>query len=86
MANVPSQVAQLLEKAQHDADFRKKLLEDPAAVASENGVSVPDGIKFTFLEESANERYIVLPPLVGEELTEAELDAVAGGCLTWSGN
>jgi len=85
MSNVPPQVAQLLERAQHDADFRKKLIADPAAVARENGVKVPDGIKFNFLEERPGERYIVLPPLVGDELSPAELDAVAGGCVTWSG-
>jgi hypothetical protein len=45
-------------------------------------VSLPAGVRLTVLEETATHRYLVLPPdpLRPEgQLSEEELDAVAGG-------
>ena len=74
--------ALLIEKAWKDEAFRRALLEDPkATLERELGVRVPEGYSLTVLEESATDRYLVLPlaPGRGGELSDAELEAVAGG-------
>ena len=72
----------LLEKAAQDANFRAKLISNTKAViAEETGAQLPDNLKITVLEESANQYYLVLPleAQESEELSEEALEAVAGG-------
>jgi hypothetical protein len=68
----------VLSKAQKDADFRKKLVSDPRGVLRAAGLKIPDSMQVKVVEDSANSRTLVLPPPAGE-LSEAELEAVAGG-------
>ena len=69
---------QILSKAGEDNDFRAHLIADPkAAIASEVGTVVPDGFDVVVHEDSATTAHLVLPP--SPELTEAELESVAGG-------
>ena len=73
--------AKLFEKAQTDQAFRKRLLADPkATVSGELGVPIPDGITIRVIEDDSATVTFVLPPNAAtEELSDAELDAVAGG-------
>jgi hypothetical protein len=75
--------ARLLDKALKDAAFRRALVEDPrGTLERELGVTVPDGVGLTVLQETPTARYLVLPlaPSRGDGmLTDAELEAVAGG-------
>jgi hypothetical protein len=79
----------LVEKAAKDAGFRRALTADPrGTLERELGVAVPAGVSLTVVEESPTERYLVLPPApTGREaeLSERELEAVAGGFgpATW---
>ena len=43
------------------------------------GVGVPDGVTVKFVEDSATVRHLVIPAPEGAELTDADLDKVAGG-------
>ena len=71
---------QILTKAAADGDFRTRLLTDPrAAVSAETGVTVPEGFNVVVHEDSATTAHLVLPP--SPELTEVELEMVAGGNL-----
>ncbi len=72
----------ILSRAEEDGEFRALLIADPkAAIASEVGTAIPDGFDIVVHEDSATTAHLVLPP--SPELTEAELEAVAGGGDNW---
>ena len=73
----------ILSKAAEDGDFRARLIADPkAAISSEIGADIPEVFNVAVHEDSATTAHLVLPP--SPVLTEAELEAVAGG-TTWGG-
>ena len=68
----------ILSKAEEDGDFRARLIADPkAAISAEIGAAIPDGFDVAVHEDSATTAHLVLPP--SPALTDAELEAVAGG-------
>ena len=74
---------QLIEKAMKNESFRKQLIKNPgAAIEAETGMKIPEMIKIHVLEEDYQSFYIILPAQKREsedELTDAELEHVAGG-------
>jgi hypothetical protein len=75
----------LINRSLQDEDFRQRLLAEPrAAIEQELGIRVPESIEVRVVEESADTIYLVLPsasPLgQGVELSDQELEALAGGC------
>ena len=79
---------QLIEKAMKDESFRKQLIENPgAAIEAVLERKIPESIKINVLEEDANTVYLILPQVSNQnsemELTDAELNAVAGGAWSW---
>ncbi|WP_456426420.1 NHLP leader peptide family RiPP precursor [Rhodocaloribacter sp.] len=82
---------QVTQKAMEDANFRQRLLEDPkGTLETEYGISIPNEADIKVFQETPQSHYFVLPPRPiqdGDELTEDELEAVAGGWyvnLLWS--
>lgn len=75
----------LLDKAT-DTEFRQALLADPARVLTETyGLNFPNDIKVVVHTEDANNLHLVLPMVESEvELTDEELDGVAGGYLDYT--
>lgn len=73
----------LVDKATSDPEFRAKLVADPKEALNEAfGVTLPAGLTVTVLEETADQRYIVLP---STEVSEDELADVSGGTsIGWS--
>ena len=74
----------LVQRSLQDVAFRQMLLDDPkAAVEQELGSQLPEGVEVRVVEESQQTIYLVLPSAtaVGEggEVSDRELDAVAGG-------
>ena len=75
----------LVQRSLQDDAFRQRLIEDPkAAVEDEIGTRLPEEVRVVAVEETAQTIYLVLPsssPLGegGEELSDRELEAVAGG-------
>ena len=77
----------LIERSIDDEELRRRLLADPkATVEQELGARLPEGIEIRAVEETPEVVYLVLPPstratqqAVGGELSDRELEAVAGG-------
>ena len=70
----------LVQKAQDDPDFRQRLLDNPRQVVEEHlGGEVPDYMEINVVEETPTRVYIVLPPETQRELSDEDLDSVAGG-------
>ncbi len=63
--------------ATRDSEFRKLCLEDPReAVRQVTGMELSPDVKLRFVEDE----YIVqLPPVAGSELSDEQLESVAGG-------
>lgn len=54
---------QVLTRAAEDSDFRARLIADPkAAISSEMGMDVPDGLDRVVHEDNATTTHLVLPP------------------------
>ena len=80
----------LVERSLQDDAFRQRLLADPkAAVEEELGIQLPAEVQIRVVEETADTIYLALPSASpageGGELSDRELDAVAGGDGTYSG-
>ena len=75
----------LIERSLQDESFRQRLLDDPkGTIEQELETQLRESIEVRVVEESAETIYLVLPsasPLGGEgdELSDQELKAVAGG-------
>ena len=70
--------AELIARVAEDEDFRARLLENPKEVIQEAvGVAIPDDFTILVHEENSMAAHIVLPP--SGQLTEADLELVAGG-------
>ena len=71
----------LIKKAWADSEFKKQLLSNPkAAIEKEIGESLPENFVVKAVEETSNTAYIRIPRNP-EELSDSEMDNVAGGCF-----
>jgi Nitrile hydratase, alpha chain len=82
----------LVQRSIEEESFRQRLIEDPkGAVEDELGTRLPEEVRVVTVEETADTIYLVLPstPIAGTEgveLSDRELESVAGGLATESGN
>jgi hypothetical protein len=68
--------------AASNPDYRKTLLKDPKGLlAKQMQQDLPDNLKVTVVEETADTFYLVAPyvPAAGDELSDDDLEKVAGG-------
>lgn len=75
---------QVIAQALIDPTFRDRLMADPKAVMAEKGLEIPADIQINVVKETSNTYYLVLPALELPQsgpgsLTDAQLEAVAGG-------
>lgn len=71
-------IAEIRERADSDAVFRARLVEDPSAAVSDIlGMSVPETVRFTVHQETSTDIHLVIP--VTANLDDADLELVAGG-------
>ena len=78
--------AELIARVEDDEDFRAFLLENPkAAIQQATGIDIPEDFTIRVYEEDNMTAHLVLPP--SDQLTEADLEVVAGGdswgCSGW---
>jgi len=69
----------IVAKAWRDPAFKAKLLADPQAILKDAGVAVPAGVTVKVVENSASLFHLVLPPKPTGEISDEDLDRVAGG-------
>jgi hypothetical protein len=84
--------AKIVKKTWENAVFKKELLANPKSVLERElqsiqpGVKLPASINVKVVEETADTIYLVLPrnpkEALGKELSDSELEAVAGGTIT----
>ena len=70
--------------ANKNADYRKALLSNPKDIVERQlGTDLPESLKVAVVEDTPDTLHIVLPhvPGEGEELSDADLEMVAGGFL-----
>jgi hypothetical protein len=75
---------QIAKRASEKEDFRAALLSDPKkALENEFGVVIPDTLKIEVHLETKNTLHLIVPEQDTLELTDDQLDQVAGG--VWAG-
>lgn len=81
MESQKAQYARVMAKAVSDPNFRERLVGgDSEAALAELGIKVPEGMTVNFVADTETTMNIVLPKIAVEgELSEDELDTVAGG-------
>jgi hypothetical protein len=75
-------VETVIMRAWADESFKAQLVENPGkALEAAFGTKLPPSIAVKVIEETAETRYLVIPyrPKAGDELSNQELEAVAGG-------
>ena len=75
--------SQIVSKAAVDSEFRAALLADPkSAITSEFEVHLPDSYEITVHESKGTELHLALPPDMSN-LSDEDLEAIAGGDHSW---
>ncbi|MDP8972935.1 MAG: NHLP leader peptide family RiPP precursor [Actinomycetota bacterium] len=69
----------VVARAWQDEDFKGRLLADAEGALAEMGIEVPAGKEVRVVEDTERVRHLVIPPSSGEELSDEQLDQVAGG-------
>ena len=71
--------AKVVARAWGDEAFKAKLMSDPHAALAEHGVEVRAGVTVKVVENTEDRLHLVLPPAPEGELSEQDLEKVAGG-------
>ncbi|TEB09920.1 NHLP leader peptide family RiPP precursor [Pelotomaculum propionicicum] len=71
-------MGQVIARAWSDADFKARLLADPAETLRAEGIEFPAGVKVKAVENTSEQFYLVIPQKP-DELSDEKLDTVAGG-------
>jgi len=73
--------AQLIAKAWQDHTFKQNLLRDAkTTVSQELGVTLPEDLHMHCVADDDEHQYLLIPPVMeGTELSDEQLEAVAGG-------
>ena len=84
MSNQNSAQAQIIARAMKDDAFRQELLANPkAALERELKITIPDDVVIHVYEDTPTTIHLALPLKTSsgepQELSDAELDAIAGG-------
>ena len=77
-------MSKVIAKAWSDADFKARLLANPAETLQAEGIEIPAGVKVNVVENTKEQFYFVIPNKV-DELSEEDLDKVAGGSMCCRG-
>jgi hypothetical protein len=73
---------QLMARIWIDEDFKRQFMADPGGVLREHGVDVPEGAEVVAVENTPERFYIAIPSAPSADVSEEELETVAGGGST----
>jgi hypothetical protein len=73
------QWGQVVARAWSDDAYKQRLLSDPRTVLAEAGLPVPANLQVQVHEATSTHLHLVLPPPLQDEMSDGELDQVAGG-------
>ncbi len=76
--------SKIIAKAWSNPQFKEQLRKDPEGVLKAEGIEIPKGVKLTLCENTDTQFYFVLPNKPAGELTEKQLESVAGGVCAFS--
>jgi hypothetical protein len=79
MQEYAKQWGQLVARAWSDDEFKARLLAEPTPALAEQGIDIPPGIEVQVHENTSTVLHMALPPKPTEDLSDEQLDAVAGG-------
>jgi hypothetical protein len=79
MTDASDPYAAVIGQAATDPAYRSRLIADPLATMQAAGMTVPDGVAVKVVENTDTLVHLVLPPAATQELTDQDLEAVAGG-------
>lgn len=71
--------ARIIARAWSDPAFKAELLADPHKVLAAAGIELKPGVTVKVVENTDSLHHLVLPPKPSGELSDADLDKVAGG-------
>lgn len=84
---IESALREVAKKSISDPEFRKLALRDGrAAISKVSNGTLPDFLSFHFVDNSSGNKTVPLPDPVqaSGELSDSDLEQVAGGCLLLS--
>lgn len=79
MAEMSKNYSKIIAKAWSDEEFKNRLVSDPITVLKENGVDVGSVGKIEVVQNSKDVAYLVLPAKPAKELSDADMEQIAGG-------
>jgi hypothetical protein len=81
------QYGQLVARTWSDEAFKQRLLAAPGPTLAEQGIPIPPGVEVRMHENTPTVFHLALPPQPGEELSDEQLEAIAGGdCMGSAGS
>jgi hypothetical protein len=79
------QYGQLVARTWSDEAFKQRLLAEPGPALAEQGIALPPGVAVRVHENTPTVVHLALPPRPSDELSDEQLDVVAGGDTAGSG-
>src|SRR5262249_25641968 len=80
------QWGQLVARAWSDEAFKARVLAEPGPALAEQGIEMPPGAEVRIPENTTTLVHLTLPPPPSEDLSDEQLDAVAGGGTMTAGS